>query len=285
MEYADIAIAILLYPGLLFSLVPGLLFAAIVERSGWAAKMGALWAATTRSREWSFERLVSPLSVVLAGVALAVLPWPWHPAALPPLGWFWSWAALEAAFLLPLLPALLAGSPPVVRAAIRAAQIGVVGRIALWLGLAVGLVLFDNWEPLNAAGHSPLAAHLLALLAAFFAFAVAIGWGPFSDETSLVPDGPEAGLDPVTIAAARGAALLRNGILLAATLVAVLPVGMLPPWAGLLAVFAGCVVGALLLGRLTGRYPRLTLPVILKRTLWRGLAVGAVATAYLSLIG
>ncbi len=92
-----IALAVLLYPGLAFTLALALAFARLAEgraRLDWIRGV-AFWR--------SPDVLVSVASVLLAALALALLPWPYHPAA----GWSWLgspvaiWAALEGAFLRP----------------------------------------------------------------------------------------------------------------------------------------------------------------------------------------
>src|SRR5262245_24764555 len=120
---ANLALSLLLYPGLAFALVLALVFGWLTEgriRFGWL-----------RSAAWgSLDGLLSVASMLLSALALALLPWPLHPAA----GWAWLdspvalWAALEGAFLLPLLAGLLAPSPLGARAATREAQINVAGR-------------------------------------------------------------------------------------------------------------------------------------------------------------
>src|SRR5690349_9823529 len=83
-------------------------------------------------------------SAVLALGALWALPWPGLARAASSL---WpAWALLEAAWLLPLLPPLKAGAPPVVRAGAREAQIGALGRAALWLALGALAGLGAGWE-------------------------------------------------------------------------------------------------------------------------------------------
>jgi hypothetical protein len=286
MTVVQILLAVLVYPGVMLALLLGMLYAVLRTAQPWQHSLAAFRAGLSRAPWTSQEWALHILSVVLAGCALALLPWPWHPLPPDPAVWLWAWSALEAAFLLPLLPAMLAGSPPVVRAASRAAQIGVTGRAVLWLGLTVGLLLHNSagWQLLNENGQSPLLAHVLALLVAVFALPVAIEWGPFSPEKSLAPDGAEQGLDDTTITLARAAAHVRAAALLAASLVALLPLSLLPAPVGLLLVLVAFAGISVLLKQQAGRAPRLTLPGALRACLWRALPIGAAAVIYLGLL-
>jgi hypothetical protein len=141
-----------------------------------------------------------------------------------------------------------------------------------------------GWQLLNESGYSPLLAHILALLVAVFALPVAVEWGPFAPETSITPEGAEQGLDEATLTLADAAAHVRAAALLATSLVALLPIGPLPPLAGLpllLLAFAGI---SFLLASQIGNYPRLTLPGALHKCLWRALPIGAAAVLYLALM-
>jgi hypothetical protein len=271
MAIISILIAGLLYPGLLTALALGLLYRLLRGGPAWRGAMGALGAGV-RSR----EGLAALAGILAASIGLAALPWPFHPARAS-LGWLWSWAGLELAFLLPLAPALAAGAPRVVRAAIRRAQIGALGRALLWAALAVALVLRGDWRL------AALPAHLLALGAALLAFPIAIGWGPFDDEVSLTGAGVQAGLPPdlrVIDTIARDSAA---GALLAAIMIAALPAAVGPAWLFPAVAGAGFLTVGALLGRLAGRMPRLALPAIL-RLCWTYVAPLAAAAAAAQLI-
>lgn len=245
-----VLLAILLYPGLLTACGLGLIYGYLsAGRGPGAVDLGA----ALRSR----EGLAALLSIALAGLALAQLPWPWRPSGAG-LGWLWAWAIFELAFLLPLLPALLAGSPRVVRAGVRAAQIGALARALLWGALGVALTAHGAWSP------EALPAHLLALVVAALALPAALGWGPFAHEASITPGGPDAGLPPALVALGQLAESVRGGALLAAALVAALPVGVAAPWVGLAMVAGGFAAAALALRRWEGLVPRLALPAILR---------------------
>jgi hypothetical protein len=250
----------------------------------WGSTLAALGAALRQPAGWNIERVLSFVSIVLAGVGLVLLPWPLHPFGASPLLWLWSWGAFEAAFLLPLLPALRADNPLVARAALRAAQIGTLGRALLWLALATSLMLLGDWALWDAQTGSPLLVHALALLAASFAFPCATGWGSYAPEPSLTPAGTEQGLDPTTTNLVYAASDIRSGALLAASLLALLPVVLLPTGLGLLMVLLLFGATCILLQRLTERTPRMTLHAALRNCLWRALPLGAAAAIYLGVI-
>lgn len=248
MDVARIALAALVFPGLLTALVAGIGYGLIVRgQAGRPAGLGALG---------SREGRATLGGALVAGLGLATLPWPLHPyAAAGSSAWVWAWAAFELAFLLPLLPALLAESPRVVRAAIREAQLGVLARALLWAALGGALALHERW-----AGAAALGAHVLALAAALAAFPAAIGWGPFGTEERMTPGGMTAGLPAPGGALDAWARDLRAGALLTALLVAALPVGAVPPILALIIVLVGVMIGALLLRSFARRLPRMTLP-------------------------
>lgn len=248
MEPVQTAIAALLYPGLLTALLVGIMFGVVVQRR---RAFPSLSAAGSR------EGLAAVASVLVVGFSLALLPWPFHPA---PVGtnWLWAWAGFELAFLLPLLPPLITGIPSVVRAAIREAQLGTLSRACLWAVLAPALVLHADW------GRAGVAAHLLALVVALAALPAAIGWSVFGAETSVTPDGTLAGLPRATALLNTWAHDVRSGALIAAAMVATLPVAVGSAWTGVLVVVAGYATVLLALRRLAGQLPRMPLPAALQ---------------------
>ena len=245
----DIIIAAFLYPGLLTTLAVVSVYGLIMQ--GRAGLPAGFAAASSR------EGRATLSGVLLAGLGLALLPWPSHPAGGAG-AWLWGWAAFELAFLLPLLPAMLTGTPRLVRAASRTAQLGSLARALLWAALSVALALYERWTGLA------LVAHSLALVAALVSLPAAIGWGPFGTEERITPGGLTAGLPPAGQTLDTWASTARAGALLTATLVAGLPLGVLPPAVGLLLVSGGLVLGAGLLRNFAGRLPRLTLPDALR---------------------
>ncbi len=269
----SLIIAILLYPGLLTALASGLLYR-VVLRGG--LQLPPSVGASLRTR----EGLALAAGLLQAGLGLASLPWPLHP--LPTMAatdWLLTWAAFELAFLLPLLPALFSTLPAIVRAALREAQLGVLARALAWSALGTALVLHDRWEGLA------LLAHLLALGAALVALPAALGWGPFSAETQITPGGVTAGLPAHLCAFDEFGRDLRAAIFLVALLVAGLPLGILPPWLGLLLVAGGVVLGAALLRNFDHRLPRLTLPDALRFCLLWCAPLSLAAAITLAILG
>lgn len=268
MDLIPLAIAALIYPGLLTTVVAGAIFGLIT-----GGRSGAAWSAhALRSR----EGLAALASALFAALGLAALPWPLHPAS-PGSAWLWAWAGFELAFVLPLLPALAAGAPAVARAAIREAQLGTLARAALWGALAAAMPLHADWRP------ATLPAHLLALAAALLALPAAIGWGPFGAETSITPEGTQAGLPASVRAIDSWARTLRAGALISAALVVLLPSAVGPAWLGLAMLGAGLVTASLALRQLAGRLPRFTLPAALRLCTLGAVPLAALAAVALLL--
>jgi hypothetical protein len=270
----EIALAILLYPGLALALVLALAFGWLAEGRGPARRIGALRLDASGS--------TALMSILLAALALALLPWPLHPAA----GWSWLarlrplmlWGALEGAFLVPILPALLRPTPLGTRAASRAAQMSAAGRFVLWLAIGVALWSSAGWSTAVLPGRA------LAALAGLLALPAAIGSGPFGAERSLSAAGAETGLDESTAEMVRFARTLRGAVLLAALIVATLPLALITPWVGLLLIVALFLVIALVLRRIAIALPRMTLPAALRWCWWRALPLAVAGLVYLIIV-
>ncbi len=275
----QLVIALLLYPGLLLALALGLLFGVLAQGRPALPRLGLRGA----------EGWAGLASLLLTGLATALLPWPLHQApewrAVGNLALLW--AVFEAAYLLPLLPGLLDPAPLVARAAAREAQMGAAGRAVLWVAVGAGLWPEATWSL------STLAGHLLVLAAGLLAFPAAAGVGPFGPERSLGRDGAEAGLDDSTAALLRFARQTRAGALLAALLVAALPPAqpwgagrgfeLMPPLA-LALTAAAFVVAGLALRQASATLPRFTLPGALRWCWTRALPLALVGLIYLSLV-
>lgn len=244
-------IAGIVYPGLITTLVLGLLYRWLVGGAGDRGTTSGLSAAL-RSR----EGLAALMGILAAAGGLVALPWPAHPTGGTHT-WLWAWAGIEVAFLVPLAPALAAGAPRVVRAAVRRAQIGTFGRVLLWAAMTASLSIHADWR------FAALPTHLLSLIAAMIAFPIAVGWGPFDDEVSITEAGTQAGLPPALRWLDNQARDVASGALLAATVVATLPTAIGPLWLRLMMIVVGFIVAGGLLRRLGGRMPRLALPDIL----------------------
>jgi hypothetical protein len=217
------------------------------------------------------EDVLQITSALLALGALSALPWPGLEGGAPPL-WL-AWSLLEAAWLLPLLPALLAGAPPVARAGVRQAQIGVLGRAALWLALGVLAGLGASWQL------AALPPRLLALVSAAFALPAALGWGPFGPLPGWPGSSADAGLPERTARLGRASYGVRCAALLLATLVLALPLP-LPAPAALATIVGAAALLALAGARLRGQAPRLTLEDALRHTALRALPLGIAAIIY-----
>jgi len=285
----NITIAILLYPGLALALVLALLLTGLTERR---IPLGRLPGAPTLR---SLDGLAAIASMLLAAIALALLPWPYHPAP----GWslvgqpLAFWCALEGAFLLGQFPGLLVPAPLATRAAARELQMSVAGRCIFWLVIGSLLWIGAGWSLAVLPGR------LLAGLAGLLALPAATGIGPFGAERSLAAAGAEQGLDEGTVGLVRLARGVRGAVALATLVVASAPLALgetmrpalsanamvqIQPWIVLLLDMTLFTVIALLLRQVTLAMPRLTLPAALRWCWWRALPLALAGLIYLIVI-
>lgn len=269
----NIAFAILLYPGLLLACALTLLFRFLAE--------GLLpYEHSPRFPTLSLSSLSGLVSIILSTVALAALPWPFHPAA--DYGWVASplvlWFCLEGAYMVPLVPGLLSRSPLASREVIREAQISIAGRFVLWLAIGVALWSGIGWDMLM------LPARVLAALAGLLALPAAAGIGPFSAERSVSVGGAETGLDEATSDLLRFARTMRGAVLVATLVTASFPYNLLNPMAALLLSMLLFLIILVLLRRVALSLPRLPLPSALRWCWWRALPLAVAGLVYLILV-
>ncbi len=270
----DLLLTIFFYPGIVLALALGVLLAWLIEGRLpiERPRIAAFWS--------NADGMAGTASLLLAGLALALLPWPIHPAAgraiiaNPML----LWAALEGAFLVPLLPGLLAPATLAARAASREAQISMAGRFVLWLVIGIALWAGTGWSRVE------LPARLIAFIAGLLVLPVAAGIGPFGPERSLSAAGAEEGLDPATTSLLRFIRWVRAAVLTAALVVSALPVPQEPPliqpMIAMVIALALFVVIGLVLRRVLFSLPRITLPAALHWCWWRALPLAAAALVY-----
>ncbi|MEF3273939.1 MAG: hypothetical protein K6356_05985 [Chloroflexus sp.] len=252
-------IALIIYPGGLFTLGLGLGYRLIASRQ--LPEHSNL----LPIREWI--GWIALVTLALTAGGLAALPWPWHPAPLA-FGWMGAWALLELAAWLLFWPALTSGTARLVRAAVREAQIGMLGRAMLWGVAATG---FSSTDALN--GWS-LGGHLLLLLAGLICLPAAINWGPFGPEPSLGPRGISEGLPARPAAALLFARETLTAALVTVVWMASLPITVLPPFATLLMIVGGSVATIVSLNWLHGRLPRLSVPAAIRAIIvWGGMPI------------
>lgn len=194
----------LVYPGLLWVALLALLLIPALGRSARGSQaIRRTWAALRGQGS-----LPHTVSIVLSLITIGLLPWPASPFAPATNQDLWRiWAFTEASFLAALLPGLLSSLPPVSRAAVREAQIGVSGRAALWIALLVGY----NWSSTTLLTLPPL---LVGAVAALLALAPAAGWQPFGAESGLGLGDANVHLPAADIGVARWAYDLRSVLLI-----------------------------------------------------------------------
>lgn len=265
-------VALVAFPGLLFMLVLTVVLNALVEG---VPRLGDL-----RLPRFGFESAAGLASLLLAVLGSALLPWPLNPAqSIGPLaGPLAAFATIEGAFLIALLPGLLAPNALVNRAVIRETQIGVAGRAVVWIALGTLLWQTGAWTVTSAPGR------LLLSAAGLLALPAAIGVGPFAADGNLTLSGAEHGLDSGTSGFIRFVRRVRGTVLFSAVLLALLPLNQIRPTLALVLSAAVALVVVLMLRRLNGRMPRVTVPTALRWCWWRALPLAAVGLVYLAFV-
>ncbi len=246
----NILVALLIYPGILTVVTSGMLLA---FAGGVPFPRRFMFAGGYRTS----RGIAILISLALLIFAVALLPVPFHPMlGRWPVGMFLLvWSLIEVACLIPLLPGFFSRLPLVVRAASRAAQLGIAGRAVFWIAAVAGM--------LTGSSMIELPGRILALIAGLMALPAAAGLAIFGPEQSMAPSGASGELDEATQALLP---FIRN--IQAAVFVLVLAASIIPPaWLSGPQAFAGvgCLIGLVLLvgfvlTQLVGR-PRLTLPM------------------------
>ena len=226
------------------------------------------------------EGITSLISIALAVVALVLVPWPglWSAEQLQTDGlWIVLWAALEGAFLIPLLPGVLSGAPAVVRSTMRDGQIGAAGRALAWLAAGAGLALGGlSWMTLPA--------YALALVALLVALPIAIGWGPFGAVPGHVRSAAEQAIDAAAVALVHRARATRSLVLIVVMLALVLPLGSVPTVAAWALLLGMLLLILFMLRRQRGIWPRQTLPAALRFAWGRALPLAVAAIIYVIIL-
>lgn len=263
----DILAALILYPGLLTTLLMSVLVALCA-----GIRLPAQGSLHTLRR--SPYGLTSLMSMFLVAAAALFSPWPLHPAATHPFAGnlLLAWIAFETAALLPLLPGFASGIPLAMRAASREAQLGIAGRIVVWASISVGSYAGSTIADLPGS--------LLALLAGLLALPAATGLGPFGPERSLAPDGPAIGLDEAGVALLPLVRLARAVGLIGLLISAAQPLSLMGTPVVIVLILLVCVGFGLVL-RWAATMPRLTLPSGIAWCWWRSLPLAVAGLVYL----
>jgi hypothetical protein len=226
------------------------------------------------------EATTSIISLGLSAVALILLPWPGLAELFGPQAnwrWFGACAALEGAWLVALLPGMLAGVPTLVRSSMRSAQIGLAGRAVTWLAAGAGLALGElSWRSAPAA--------LLIVVAVAAGLPIALGWGPFGSLPGFRAGATDQAIDPEAAPLVNRARQVRQIALIVASFVFALPLAFLPALAGWALLVAACLFFAFALSRLEGQWPRLTLPAALRFCWSRAFPLAVAAIIYVVIL-
>lgn len=228
----------------------------------------------------SADNLASLASILLVALALAMLPWPLHPAG--DRSWIGRtvllWAVIEGAFLIPLAVGLLSPVPRASRAVVREAQINAAGRLVLWFAAGSSLWSGADWSPATIPGR------ILLAIGGVMAVAAATGLGPFAPDRALASAGPDEGLDENSRWWATLARHSRAGLMLALLVVSILPsANVVQPVLALLLAVAFFTAALLALRQARLILPQYTLSMTLQWCFWRALPIALAGNLYLTL--
>ncbi len=263
----------LVYPGLLTALLLGLVVGRVLEgpASGGRAIRGLIDVIAGRAS------LAYAGATVLLLLALIRLPWPnlSSEARGPAEPWL-LWGLVEASVIMVALRGLASSAPVASRTATRDAQLGVSGRLVIWIAAAVALNVRDT--PGLAGGYRLDVALGLAALGVLLALPAAAGWPPLGYEP-FGNTGRDGTLSAEDAALVQWARRLLSVFWLALFVTVFIPLPQLPWWAELpmrLAVIAGLAS----IGRgLHGRFVNRTLPAALRWCWWIALPCVMAAVA------
>lgn len=264
--------AVLIYPGALLSLGLSLLAGRVLMGGGSGGRaLGGLGVAL-RDR----GGLPYAIAVALGLIALSLLPWPpISGAGFAQRDAWLLWSVVEAGSLLALLPGLLQPSV-VARPALRAVQLGISGRLPIWVALGVISQIGGR------AMLPPTAAQVLAALATLLALPAAAGMPPFGPGMfdSGIGSADESVLDDRQAALLRWARRLHAIFWLALVATVYLPLPALQWWVDLLLRLLVVIALAALVRASRGLAVNRTLPSALRWCWWVALPC-AVAALFL----
>ncbi len=257
---------LLIYPGLLTALLLSLVAGRVLggPATGGHAVAGLVDAVTGRGP------IASALAVLLALLALGRLPWPGLPwqerAALQP----WAlWGLVEASAAAAVLPAVMSQEVVASRTAVREAQLGLSGRLPIWIALGATLYVHGLAERASRWPADP--GLLVAALAVLLALPAAAGWPPFGYAGLGQDRQPAVGVaawDDQEAALARWARRLLSIFWLALAATVFVPLPPLPWWGELLMRLGLIVALASLARGSRGLFANRTLPAGLRWCWW-----------------
>ena len=264
----DLIFALLVYPGLIPTLLLTVLFSVVVSQ-----RRLVLPPEITKAI-LSTDGLGAVISIVLAISAMIYMPWPFNNAYSNVAGPLLMWAALEAAFLLPSLIAQTSSSPMVVRGAARSLQIGLAGRIVIWC--AFGALYWANqqwsWQVVPAI--------VLAWAAGLLALPAAVGVGMFRNDTALTGV-ITTGLNISTVALMQIAADVRATALVVMITSSLIPIEIGNEVIRLIGIVIITVVSMILMRVMIRNQPFVTLAAALRWCWWRAFPPAVFALVYL----
>jgi len=264
----DLIFALLVYPGLIPTLLLTLLFNFLVSQRRLVLPPDFAKAILNT------DGLGAIVSIILAVSSLVFMPWPFNSAHSNVAGPLLMWAALEAAFLIPSLIAQTSSSPMVVRGAARSLQIGMAGRIVIWCAFGVLYWANQTWS------WSAAPAIVLAWVSGLLALPAAIGVGMFRNDTALTGV-ITTGINISTVALMQIAADVRATALIVMITASLIPVEIGSDIVRLVGIMVSTVLSMVIIRIMIRNQPFVTLAAALRWCWWRALPPSLVALVYL----